>query len=236
MKTRNSLVLMLALACAFCMAILVACGGGGASSAASSEAASSTASAEVSSSAVSVEAGSSEAASAQETSSEAALSDEEVIKDNLEKTIGAFLTKDVFVAALRANDSTAGLEEMGMSLDELADVMLQVIKFEIVSVEVNGDTAVAKCKMTMPDFNNEEAENVLADVLIRELDGADPTTVPEDEQAKILMKVMKAALTDPAFPMISQDLDIDYEKKGDTWLMVGQDSLESSLGDALGGF
>lgn len=160
-------------------------------------------------------------------------SDEELITADVEETLGTYITKEELAKSLHEDEDLAAYEEMGMDLDSYAENMANLFKLEVVSVEVDGDTAVAKVALTSPNFGD-EAEAMLDEAI----EGVDVSGLSEDEAMSAVMGALNDVLSNPEFPTETDTFDIDYEKVNGTWTMSDQSDVESrlsDLGEALSG-
>ena len=159
--------------------------------------------------------------------------DEELIKQDVEKIIGTSISAETLLKGLRDDEQMLKFEEMGMDLEEYAKNMAKIFKISIDSVEVEGDEAKAKAKLTVPDFG-EKTDKLTEKALEKETKGVTVSELSQDEQIEIFAKVMNGVLSDPDFPTATTDFDIDYVKKDGTWQMKDKDAIESIL-SAKGG-
>lgn len=159
--------------------------------------------------------------------------DEELIKQDVEKIIGTSISAETLLKGLRDDEQMLKFEEMGMDLEEYAKNMAKIFKLSIDSVEVEGDEAKAKAKLTVPDFG-EKTDELTEKALEKETKGVTVSELSQDEQIEIFAKVMNGVLSDPDFPTATTDFDIDYVKKDGTWQLKDKDAIESIL-SAKGG-
>jgi len=159
--------------------------------------------------------------------------DEELIKQDVEKIIGTSISAETLLKGLRDDEQMLKFEEMGMDLEEYAKNMAKIFKISIDSVEVEGDEAKAKAKLTVPDFG-EKTDKLTEKALEKETKGVTVSELSQDEQIEIFAKVMNGVLSDPDFPTATTDFDIDYVKKDGTWQMKDKNAIESIL-SAKGG-
>lgn len=159
--------------------------------------------------------------------------DEELIKQDVEKILGTSISAETLLKGLRDDEQMLKFEEMGMDLEEYAKNMAKIFKISIDSVEVEGDEAKAKAKLTVPDFG-EKTDKLTEKALEKETKGVTVSELSQDEQIKIFAKVMNGVLSDPDFPTATTDFDIDYVKKDGTWQMKDKNAIESIL-SAKGG-
>lgn len=205
----------LAVACAFCVMGLAACGGGSPSASSSAAGASSSTSSAAESS----------ASSAAETPA----TDEELIKADVESFIGTVVSEETLTASLKADESIAQYAENGFDVDAYAKNMAKIIKFEVTSVDVDGDKAVAHGALTIPDFGD-AADEMVGDALEAKLASVDADSLTEDGQVALLMEVLTEVLTSPDFPTTTSEFDIDYAKKDGSWTMQDQPGVAQKLG------
>ena len=206
MKRISVFVVVTAVVCAFVLLGLTACGGSGSS-------------------------GGSSSGGSQE-KSEPVPTDEELIQADIEKIIGTVISSDELLAQLREDETMKQFEGMGLDLESYAENMAKKFKLEVDAVEVSGDTAVVKAKLTTPTFGD-EANEIMEKALAKASEGLDLSTMSQSEQMKVFAEALNAALTDPDFPTNSSDFDIDYVKKDGTWEAKDKDKL-SSLLDSVG--
>lgn len=154
--------------------------------------------------------------------------DEELIKQDVEKIIGTSISAETLLKGLRDDEQMLKFEEMGMDLEEYAKNMAKIFKISIDSVEVEGDEAKAKAKLTVPDFG-EKTDELTEKALEKETKGVTVSELSQDEQIEIFAKVMNGVLSDPDFPTATTDFDIDYVKKDGTWQLKDKDAIESIL-------
>ena len=161
-------------------------------------------------------------------SAEPQVSDEELIKTNIEDTLGTYVTKEYLVQELRANEDIANLEKLGFDVEGYAENMANIMKFEVAEVKVDGDTAVAKMDITVPNFGSTTQELIekKAQEMAQDVDVA---SMSQDEQIAFAMEVTSAVLADPDFPRATSTIDIDYVKSGDTWQMKDQKDVEKKF-------
>ena len=161
-------------------------------------------------------------------SAEPQVSDEELIKTSIEDTLGAYVTKEYLVQELRANEEIAELEKLGFNVEGYAENMANIMKFEVAEVKVDGDTAVAKMDITVPNFGSTTQELIekKAQEMAQDVDVA---SMSQDEQIAFAMEVTSAVLADPDFPRATSTIDIDYVKSGDAWQMKDQKDVEKKF-------
>ena len=161
-------------------------------------------------------------------SAEPQVSDEELIKTNIEDTLGTYVTKEYLVQELRANEEIAELEKLGFDVEGYAENMANIMKFEVAEVKVDGDTAVAKMDITVPNFGSTTQELIekKAQEMAQDVDVA---SMSQDEQIAFAMEVTSAVLADPDFPRATSTIDIDYVKSGDSWQMKDQKDVEKKF-------
>ena len=161
-------------------------------------------------------------------SAEPQVSDEELIKTSIEDTLGTYVTKEYLVQELRANEEIAELEKLGFNVEGYAENMANIMKFEVAEVKVDGDTAVAKMDITVPNFGSTTQELIekKAQEMAQDVDVA---SMSQDEQIAFAMEVTSAVLADPDFPRATSTIDIDYVKSGDSWQMKDQKDVEKKF-------
>lgn len=188
MKNKRFLAILMALACALCVAGLSACGG----------------------------------------SADPNVSDEDLIKADCEKVVGTYISPEEMLDALRADDQIAEYEALGLDVESYAQNMSNIFKFAVNSVEVDGDTAVAKCVLTVPNYGSEMQESIEA-AIMEAAETTDVASMTEDEQMALIMGIMNDVISDPNFPTEDTDIDIDYVKEGGSWKMKDAESIEENL-------
>lgn len=200
MKNKRYLALLIAMVCALCVAGLAGCGGNSSAPAASGG------------------------------SAAPVVSDEDLIKQDVENVIGTAISKEELLQGLREDQQIAEFEAAGFDAEAYAENMANIFKFEVDSVEVDGDTAVAYCKLTVPNFGDEMEARVVA--AVEEASTiTDVAAMSEDEQMAFIMGILSDVMAAPDFPTETTDFNIDYIKDGDTWVMKDKDSIEESLSE-----
>lgn len=150
-------------------------------------------------------------------------SDEETISQDVDAFFESVLGKENLAGILRGNAEIAELEQMGMDIDALAETLAGVVKVEVESVDVDGDGAVAKVKMSMPDFST-DMDAKMQQALQDALGSQDPSTMGQEELMHVFNQAMQAVLTDPDLPETSEMADIDYVRDGGAWRMKDEDA------------
>lgn len=206
MKSNKILALMLAAVLAAGSLGLAACGGGGSSSGGDDA----------------------KPTDSQQEKTPAGPTDEELIKEDLEKVVGFSVSKEEMLEGFLEDEDMKHFQELGFDLEAYAENMSNKIKFDVRSIDVSGDTAVAHVTLTFPEFN-EAAEALIEKRADEAFADIDLESITEEEFLAKYMGVVSDTLTDPAFPTVDNEFDIDYVKKGDAWEMADQSEVESQL-------
>ena len=222
MRKYRLIVSVLALTCALAIAGLAGCGGSSSSNTtASGNASSST---------------STSSASASSASSTNVADDKAAIVADINKVIGTSVSKETLEKGLRADDNVQKYITYGFDVSAYAENMSNIMKLEILDIDVDGDKAVANVRLIMPNFNDESVEQLMNDALQDLAAGRDVQAMAEDEQIALVMSATSVVLANPNFPTASFDFSIDYAKKNGEWIMVdpaGVDSLMTQFAETL---
>ena len=144
--------------------------------------------------------------------------------------MGTLVSPTTVAASFASNDEmTELLDMMGMTSQEFAELVCDVITFDVKSVTVNGDSATLVTTLTTPDFT--ELDTVM-DGLIEEMFGeVDVDNMTEEELGQLFADLMRATLTSPDLPTESTDFDIDYVKANGKWTMEDSSDVASAIGN-----
>ena len=205
MKNMKLLAILMSLICALCLGGLVACGGGGGDAS-----------------------GDASGGTEQEAP---APTDEELITADAQSVVGSTISADALLEGFENDESMKKFESMGLDLKGYAENMAKIFKFEIVSVDVDGDTAVAHGKLTLPDFGD-KTDELQEKAMEEATKGKDFSNMSQDEQIKIFGEVLNGVLSSPDFPTVTEEVPIDYVKNGDKWEMKDKSAVESLLSGA----
>lgn len=108
----------------------------------------------------------------------------------------------------------AQLETMGLTSQDIVESMLEGFDYTIDSVTVNGNDAVAKVNVQAKNFT--EFMTDLTEVVSEIADN--PSQFAGMTQDQIMTAVgdkVKEVLAN--LPVVSSEIDLDYEKEGNTW-------------------
>ena len=213
MYRKTLMAIAIAVVCAFGSVGLVACGGsqGGSVSAGASGSAAASASADASSSSV-----------------DKTAEYQKAIADDAVAQVTAIM-RSGFDQIIASDPNWQQLTSMGLDVDAFAGKFMSLIKLEVSSVDVDGDTAVAHMVGTVPDIDSEEANAAMTQALEKFTQDLDPNNASKDELLAKLGDIMVEGLNDPSVPAITESFDIDYVKSGETWTIKDKDALESSI-------
>lgn len=214
MKKQKLIISALALTCALAIAGLAGCGGNSASNTTSSGTASGSASA---------------SASASASSGPSIAEEKAAIEADIEKVIGTTVSKETLEAGLRANSDIQNYIKYGFDVSAYAENMANIMKLEILDIDVDGDEAVAHVRLIMPNFNDASVEQLMTNALQDLAAGKDVQAMPQDEQLALIMNATTVVLTNPDFPTATSDFDIDYVKKNGEWTMADPEGAQSLM-------
>lgn len=157
--------------------------------------------------------------------------DEELIKADIEKTIGTYIGKEELAEGLKSDESVKELMQYGFDVDAFAESVANNFKIEVTSVEVDGDAAVATIDITMPSFGGDAADQMLDDALAKKTEGMDITQIPEEDAMKLVVEAAMEVMSDPNFPTETESLDLDYVMKDGQWSLKDTEETRANLSE-----
>lgn len=159
-----------------------------------------------------------------------AASDEELITADLEKFIETTFTSQQFADTIRQNSDLQDLVALGFDIDAFAEDIMNLFSLDVTTVEVSGDTAIARVAVIEPVFST-EASTLMEQEMNRIEERVDVDSMTEEELMPYFMEAMSAVLSDPNFPTTTNDVKVEYVKNGDNWEMSDPSVLTSMIFD-----
>lgn len=159
--------------------------------------------------------------------------DEELIRADIEKTLGTYVSKEALAESLKSDESVKELIQYGFDADVIAESVASKFKLEVTSVEVDGDTAVATVDMTVPSFGGDTTDQMLDDALTKKTEGMDLSQMSEEDAMTLMMDAVVEVISDPNFPTETESLDLDYVKKDGQWSLKDTADTEALLAEKL---
>lgn len=159
--------------------------------------------------------------------------DEELIRADIEKTLGTYVSKEALAEGLKSDESVKELIQYGFDADVIAESVASKFKLEVTSVEVDGDTAVATVDMTVPSFGGDTTDQMLDDALTKKTEGMDLSQMSEEDAMTLMMDAVVEVISDPNFPTETESLDLDYVKKDGQWSLKDTADTEALLAEKL---
>lgn len=159
-----------------------------------------------------------------------AASDEELITADLEKFIETTFTSQQFADTIRQNSDLQDLVALGFDIDAFAEDIMNLFSLDVTTVEVSGDTAIARVAAIEPVFST-EASTLMEQEMNRIEERVDVDSMTEEELMPYFMEAMSAVLSDPNFPTTTNDVKVEYVKNGDNWEMSDPSVLTSMIFD-----
>ncbi len=166
-------------------------------------------------------------------SSAPAPSDEDLIRADIEKTIGTYIDKDEWAKGMKADEDIQELMQYGFDVDAIAESFASKFKIEVTDIKVNGESAIATIDILMPNFGSEETDQMLDDVLEKKMASIDLMQLSEEEIMKILVDSAVEVMSDPNFPTKTETLDLDYVKKDSQWSLKDLSETEALLSEKV---
>lgn len=139
-------------------------------------------------------------------------------------------------------EMTSGMEELGLSEDDTADIITNVfealfgqLEYEIGDIEVDGDKATVEYTMSIPDYSKVDQNSIDMDSLLMEIledsgyDMEKLSTMTEDDLKDIMPEIMGTVMDSFVDAMIDAAKDLDpmeesgnfeLEKVDGEWLIV----------------
>ena len=156
-------------------------------------------------------------------------SDEELIKADINVSIGTEISPSDLAKELRSDDSLAVYESYGLDIDAVAQSLSQLYKVDVKNVTVNGDKATATLVATVPTFGEE-----MTDLIAEEAEKLDLTNATEEEAVQAAAKILNDVFTRSDYPVTKQEFTVDYIKKDGKWQMADSKAVSDKLNSVMG--
>lgn len=163
-------------------------------------------------------------------------SDEKSVRSQLESELSVIKGGDYSILADETSDLQSSLQELGLDANQFYGALLSGFDYKINSVKSDGNTVTANVDITGKDL--QKAQDLFTSNFTQWMSNEGFSTLLQGDTSTMASKggqMLLDAINDPSISLVSTNVDIVYEKNGNSWQAT--DDSVTALGKALlGGY